>query len=512
MFQRFRFFTISCVIVCALALGLYAQEAGGPQSSADLDGEIRKTGALINQRLSSPGGGNQPRVMVGSFPFEGYDTSLGSYWTQNLISELSNLPGGNFSVIINSGSSPADYTISGEIGDLVNSVRIYTRLVGERDGSVIASWHTDLEKTEFLLEMLDTGDSPSGNSVSRDRYEPDGPENPLTVRPGDPWIDRTIHNSNDTDWFLIVPVSGGMLSVTTSGDMDTFMQLHDESGSLIEEDDDGGVDTNARVDYFVDAGARYTLLVRGYSDSTGRYRFQATLSEIDDSLMEPNDTMEQAFSLTPGEPADAFFHSTDDVDWYRVDIPAGGAQLLAYTEGQMDTLLTVFDGADNEIASDDDSGEDYNARISVFVPTGPAFIMVDRYEDNRGIYTINIQLREPAGPDEFEPDNTSLQAKEIRPGVSQRRTFSDEADWAFFNAAQEGYYIIQAGGETTTDLDTYLELFDEDEVLIDDDDDGGPDLSSRLRIRLNPGTYFIRVHALEDGLIEEHYILSVDRE
>jgi hypothetical protein len=511
MFQRFWSFVFA---LCCLTLHIRAQDIQGPQSPADLDGEIKKIGASINQRLSGLGGGNQPaRVLTGSFFFEGVETSLGSYWTQNLVSELSNMPDRGYSVILSPGPSPADYTVTGEISDLVSTVRIYTRIVTGRDSQVIVSWHTDLGKTAFLEELLDTGSSSSGARVPRDRFETDSRENPLAAEIGDFWIDRTIHNSNDEDWFLIVPAAGGLLGMETSGDMDTYMELYDDSGSELEEDDDGGNSSNAFIEYFAEAGARYILKIRGYSGSTGRYRFRVTLTDIDVNLMEPNDTRETASAITPEEPAAAFFHSAADVDWYRVDIPAGGAQLTAYTEGRIDTLLTLYDNGGNEIAADDDSGDDYNARLSAFVPDGPAYIKADKYDGGRGIYTLFVRLREPVGLDEFEPDNTRQQAKEIAPGSPQRRSFSDEddADWASFRVTEAGYYVIQARGEDTNGLDTYIELFDQDGELIDEDDDGGEEYSARLRIRLDSGTYFIKVHTLDDGPIEEHYILSLDR-
>lgn len=500
--------------LCFLGLGLHAQDAPGPQSPADLDGEAGKIGAAVHQRLLSRREGNQrPRVLVGPFSLEGAGTSLGSYWTQNLISELSNKPDQGYSLVLNPGSSPVDYIITGEIADLVSTVRLYTRIITGQESVVIGSLHTDLGKTPFLMEMLDTGSSSSRTYVPRDIYETDSRENPLAAAIGDSWIDRTIHSSNDEDWFLIVPASGGLLSMESSGDMDTYMELYDDSGSLLDEDDDGGDSANAAIEYFAEAGIRYILKVRGYSSDTGRYRFRVTLREIDDGLMEPNDTRETASAISPNGSVGAFFSSGDDVDWYRLDI-SSAAQLLVYTEGRLDTLLTLYDSRGNEIADNDDSGDGYNARISLFVPEGPVYIKVDNYEESRGAYTLFVQLREPVGLDEFEPDNTKATAKGIEPGSPQRRTFSAEGDvdWAYFQAAERGYYIIQARGETANDLDTYIELFDDNEDFLDEDDDGGEDYSSRLRVLLDPGFYFIKVHALDDDPVENHYLLSVDRE
>jgi hypothetical protein len=511
MFQRSRLNRSVLIIIWAwvVSFNINAQELPRPQSGADLDAEIAKIADPVSRRLGGLESGT--RVSVGNFGFEGYDTALGSFWVQNLISVFSNLPGRNFTLV--NPPAPADYMITGDIVGVGNSVRIFTRLINTAEAAVIASWHTDLEQTEFLAELLDTGSSSGGRSnVPRDSYETDSMENPVAVEPG-AWINRTIHNSNDQDWFLIVPGGSGMLTLETSGDMDTFMELFDDSGSSLEADDDGGDNSNARIDYFVEAGKRYIAQVRGYSSDTGRYRFRAVLSEINDEGMEPNETREQAFAITLGEPVTAFFHSPEDVDWYKVDIPAGGGQLQAYTEGHTDTLITVYDGGGNELAEDDDSGENYNARVSVPVSEGSVYIKVESYEEERGLYTLQTHLREMAGLDEFENDNTRPQAKPIEIGTPQRRTFSDEddVDWVSLTVSREGNYTIRARGEKTADLDTYIELFDEREELIDEDDDGGEGYDSRLTVRLEPGTYYIKVHTL-GGPVEEHYILSVDAE
>ncbi|MDR1373559.1 MAG: PPC domain-containing protein, partial [Treponema sp.] len=474
---------------------VYAQDVPGPQSMADLDQENAKTAELIIRRLSTMENGT--RILVGNFGFDGYDTSLSVYWRENLISSLSNQPDRNFTVT--DGNSQADYTVSGEIINAAGVVRIYVRLIKTGDASITTSWHTDLGLTEFVLDLLDTGSS-TGRRVSRDAYEPDGRENPLVAEAGETWINRTLHDENDEDWFLFTAAATGMACFETSGDIDTIMELYEAEGSQLDEDDDGGDGANARIDYPLEEGKQYLAMVRAYSSETGAYRFRVQLMEIGDAAMEPNDTREQAFAVDLNTEISGYFQSPSDEDWYRVEIPAEGSQLTAYTNGRIDTLITVYDGDGKEIAGDDDSGDGYNAKVSVLVSGGSFYIRVRSYEEERGDYTFQVQLREPAGLDSYEPDNSLQNAKPINAGETQRRSFSEnDNDWVSFTVSQRGYYVFRARGENSNDLDTYLELYAENENIIDEDDDGGEEYSSRLRVQLDPGTYYINIYCLADG-------------
>jgi hypothetical protein len=113
--------------------------------------------------------------------------------------------------------------------------------------------------------------------------------------------------------------------------------------------------------------------------------------------------------------------------------------------------------------------------------------------------------------DEFEPDNTASRAKVIAIDAPPRRTFSDgdDIDWVRFTVTGRGAYVTSAGGENGGDLDTCLEILDEEEELRGDD--GGPGYASRLSLQLNPENYFIKVRTL-DSYPAEAYLLRVERD
>jgi hypothetical protein len=75
--------------------------------------------------------------------------------------------------------------------------------------------------------------------------------------------------------------------------------------------------------------------------------------------------------------------------WYRVAIPTGGAMITAFTTGNSDTRIWIYDQTGNELTSDDDSGTNYNAEATTFLQTQTGYIKVNR---GSGGCTIHVKL------------------------------------------------------------------------------------------------------------------------
>ena len=79
--------------------------------------------------------------------------------------------------------------------------------------------------------------------------------------------------------------------------------------------------------------------------------------------------------ISPGEQIFAV-----DSAYYKVTVPS--TRLVVYTEGDADTRLAVYNSSARLIAEDDDSGEDYNASITIQVSAGTYYIRVDFFGGN----------------------------------------------------------------------------------------------------------------------------------
>jgi hypothetical protein len=298
----------------------------------------------------------------------------------------------------------ADWTISGEIVETADAIRLYTRLIRTENRAVEASFHFDFERNEQITGMLSSGEGRGGRaSVVMDSYEPDSFDNPVPYEIGldesAAAVNRTLHNE-DEDFFILLPESDGQLVMETTGNVDTFMELYNaDTREKLGQNDDGGSGYNARIRHNVQAGKRYIAKVRGLeSGDTGEYGFR-----------------------------------------------------------------------------------------------------------------VYVQAQASLTPDEYEPDNDSASAKQIEIGTSQQHTFhtGDDVDWVKFQVTQPGRFTIRTRGVNSDRLDTCIELFDLNMNSIDEDDDGGVGLGSRLSLRLESGLYYIKVWCLDESL-NQPYIISIE--
>ena len=377
---------------------LYGQSPGDSVSA--LDNAVKSLAAEIQKKI--PAGGT-PKIVLGQWSYRDSVPALGLYWAAQLTGELANIPGRSF-ILVSGGTAGPDWTVSGEIIEAPGMIRVYTRLIRPGDHAVEASFHADFNMNEYIAGMLSSGGSETSSQVIRDAYEFDSMENPLAVEiaageDGPAVSNRTIHTENDEDFFLLTVDRDGVLTIETTGSMDTLMELYDAgSGNPLGTNDDGGSGSNARIRRQARSGDRYLVKVRGYENETGNYGFRAWMAE-------------------------------------------------------------------------------------------------------------------PIIPDEYENDDDVDSAKDIGIGTPQQHTFTtgNDEDWVKFRVNQAGRYTIRTRGVNSNRLDTYIELYDENRYSIDEDDDGGESYDSRLSVRLQAGTYYLKVGCL-DAEPAEPYTISVDYE
>jgi hypothetical protein len=209
-------------------------------------------------------------------------------------------------------------------------------------------------------------------------------------------------------------------------------------------------------------------------------------------------------------------HGSGDEDFFLL-VPGSDGSLIMETTGNTDTVMEFFEaGSRSSLAENDDGGSDGNSRIRYTVRAGSRYIAKVRgYSGEEGSYGFRVYIIEQVRilPDEFENDDSFSSAKEIQTGTPQRHTFTsgDDIDWVKFTVNQPGRYLMRARGINSNRLDTYIELYDSNRNAIDDDDDGGEDMDSRLSVRLERGTYYLKVECL-DNEPDQPYTISIEAE
>ena len=399
-----------------------------------------------------------------------------SYWVNQLTGELANMPNKPY-ILLSDGVADADFRISGEIVETAGVIRVYTRLIRQDNRAIAASFNSDFEMNETTAVFFAGGRNGS-TYIPLDSYEPDSWDNPVLFEI-DPngnitTMQRTISANNDEDFFLFRPNNDGRLVMETTGDTDTYMEFYDaDTKRLLDENDDGGEENNAKIVYNVDAGKRYIAKVRGYSDeNTGYYTFRANIFPRKEgaSSWENPIQYELGVSQNAGVVNRALFEEDSD---YFLLIPNNNGRFVMETTGSTDTYMELYDADKQLLARDDDSGEDNNAQITRNLDAGKRYIALVRgYSgETTGDYAFRAYILPPR-------EDASSWEKPIQYalGVNQdarvvnRVLFEEESDYFLLIPNRNGTLVV----ETTGDTDTYMEFYDAGtkRLLAEDDDSG----------------------------------------
>lgn len=238
---------------------------------------------------------------------------------------------------------------------------------------------------------------------------------------------------------------------------------------------------------------------------------------------EPNNDPGSATPYEVGEMlSDLTLSGGGDEDWFILDLNyVETGEDMVYlnlgTQGNLDTVMSLY-GPDDPgfyIVENDDA-EDSNARIQILIEQPGYYYAVVRGYDNetQGAYTLYGSL-ETMAPEEGEPNNTRERAEifPLQQRSMARRLFpGGDLDWYRIDLSnlsldQDEVAVI----ETTSSMDTYLELYRGDE-FINSDDDGGTDGNARLEFRPEPGldVYYVMVKGYDTETTGD-YVLQFSR-
>ena len=188
---------------------------------------------------------------------------------------------------------------------------------------------------------------------------------------------------------------------------------------------------------------------------------------------------QQSRELRVGTTVNGNLHMGDEI-WYSVR-PTGAGFLIVETTGDKDTYLEAYDASYNLIASDDDGGENYNARISLISEVGRTYLIKLRFlsESESGPYSIRASMGT---------------IHDLRLDAWASRNFNAGEDH-WFSVRSSGSGLMQV--ETSGDLDTYLEVYDSANKYITGDDDGGENYNARVSFFTEAGgTYIIKARCI----------------
>jgi hypothetical protein len=330
---------------------------------------------------------------------------------------------------------------------------------------------------------------------------------------GSYWATQLIEELTNVPNRSFVLLSGDSADLIISGEIIEMARIVRVYTRLIRSNDRSivaNLHTDLEVDDFVAGMLSDGDAVRpgGSSSSVSRDRYEP------DSFDNP--LRVEIASNSDAQAVNRTIHGSGDEDFFLL-VPDRDGSLTMETTGAMDTVMEFFNAdSRSSLAENDDGGSGGNSRIRQTVRAGGRYIAKVRgYSDDEGSYGFRAysieQVRIP--PDEFESDDSFSSAKEIQTGTPQQHSFTsgDDVDWVTFTVSQPGSYLIRTRGVNSTRLDTYIELYDSNQNIIDENDDGGEDMDSRLSARLERGTYYLKVECLNDEP-DQPYTISIETE
>jgi hypothetical protein len=338
-------------------------------------------------------------------------------------------------------------------------------------------------------------------------------EAPVTVIPGGTEVDTAI-NVGDTvegelnDDALVAHYTftgqeGDVVSISlVSDDFDSYLVLLDDSGTILDENDDGAGSLNSLINGFVlPADGEYTIEATSFSRfSTGSYTL--TVSEGSTGPVVSGDTVAQdSGEISIGDAVTGSLNTSTVTTRYTFEAEAGQVVTISLTSEDFDTYVRLLDPSGSELAYDDDSGGNLDSRIGPF--TLPS----------NGTYTISVESfgGSATGSYNLSLSASQLQLMEYSQVIQGALTF--ESPSALYSFRGQAGDVITVN-MTSSDFDSYLTLAEGNSAgfpLISDDDGGG-NLNSLIGPYTLPstGNYLITVSSLSGSDIG-NYTVSLNR-
>jgi len=184
---------------------------------------------------------------------------------------------------------------------------------------------------------------------------------------------------------------------------DTFLVVTDGDGQVVATDDDGGADTNSRLQLQLPEDGTYTVYASSFSGrATGEYELTLTaLREAGaDSSGDGSSGDGSQADLTYGDTVtgDIVQSSPRDPVFGKLAVPytfsgsAGDNVEIRMNSEVFDTYLVLTDERDREVQSDDDGGSGVNSQIHQTLPeTGTYTIWATSFsDDSTGRFTLSL--------------------------------------------------------------------------------------------------------------------------
>lgn len=491
-------------LLSALAFGASAAACAGatpaPHGSGTGPGELRQI--RLGETLAGSLAASDPRLEDGShYDLYAFDGQAGEAINVTLSSDdfdaylaLAQHVGGELKVITSDDDGAGD--LDARISTVLPRTGRYIVRANSLGEGEIGDYTIELAlRPDPSRTVIRLGESRSGDLAAGDASLPAGS-----------YYDYWIFDGTANDVVRIDLVSG---------DFDSFLAFGTEEGGeldIIQTDDDGGEGLDSRIYATLPRTGSYLVRASALGDRpAGAYEIRVTSEgPAGPPTREPiglDRTHGGELARSDGRLANGAFHDLwtyQGTAGERISIDLSSSDFDSYLE-----LGTESGGAFEEIATDDDGGDEFDSRIRVTLPETREYVIRARSlrADRTGAYTLRVATLQPEPPASREP--IALDAP---------RTGSlSGSDARLDNDAHHDLWIYEGrAGETieidlgSDDFDAFIGFgYERDGVFqqLEVNDDGGEGTDSRLVVTLaEDRPYVIRATSYSGGETGEYRI------
>jgi len=303
-------------------------------------------------------------------------------------------------------------------------------------------------------------------------------------------------------------------AVLRSGEFDAYLELFapGETGVALASDDDGlGEGTDSRLRFTASEAGTYVLRARPLSGLDGG-AYTLSLTERPPAPRAPRPSAIRLGQTVEGELSSRDPETDEGLPYDAFSFRArqGERFAVALDSEAFDPVLRIgrtVGGAFVQLAENDDGpNTGLNSRLVFTAPgDGEYLIRVTPLgSTDAGAYSLTLEQGPPAAAAESIAVGDTVEGQ-LTESDGKGESGAPADAWRFDGQAGQRIRIDMM----SDDFDTYLELFDENRVSLDEDDDGGPEgANSRITFTLpETGSYIIEARAFSDGTGD--YSLSI---
>lgn len=320
------------------------------------------------------------------------------------------------------------------------------------------------------------------------------------LRPDEPVCLRL--RPRQSAFFRVAPEAGGFYTISTrklARDTDTVLEMLDAQSRVMAQDDDGGSEElSSSLEVGPELGA--TLVRAGTLDGQGG-AFELVL--VRDAPRPPPDFPISLVAAAAQPPLAAGQEVTlrlrrGQSAYYA--LPAERDRLVARTlklQGETDTVLTLLDANGQQLDEDDDGGGHNASALPLDgAPAGQLFLRASILGNAPGSFDLVLRQEEPPPPPDFPTTLEQARQEGPLPPDATRSITLRRRQQAIFALPPDQALVIQTRN-LASGTDTVLALLDQDGEVLQEDDDGGNDLASRIATASAGGrAAFVRASAL----------------